>query len=130
MRGNTIKGRTLENPVPLMRERAKDWAVSQAGEDIIPVGIGMALFEIFQYGQPHRTDRIALFGFSKPTATSVEIDFIPPQTYDLAADTSRHRQHPNHFRSRRIGCVAPDIYAHHYKLSIFPSGQYKLTNMP
>src|SRR3546814_10362608 len=48
MRGNTIKGRTLENPVPLMRERAKDWAVSQAGEDIIPVGIGMALFEIFQ----------------------------------------------------------------------------------
>src|SRR3546814_8155257 len=41
MRGNTIKGRTLENPVPLMRERAKDWAVSQAGEDIIPVGIGI-----------------------------------------------------------------------------------------
>src|SRR3546814_17050240 len=54
MRGNTIKGRTLENPVPLMRERAKDWAVSQAGEDIIRVGLGMALFEIFQYGQPHR----------------------------------------------------------------------------
>src|SRR3546814_8771598 len=92
MRGNTIKGRTLENPVPLMRERAKDWAVSQAGEDIIPVGIGMALFEIFQYGQPHRTDRIALFGFSQPQATSVEIDFIPPQTNDLAAATSRQRQ--------------------------------------